>query len=99
MVGKFQLYAVGKNAQPSKSGKYGYTFLSGVRPERKRGLLEKCEAITWWSDKSYDFNILQLVEALVEIRGDYINILEIFELQKEPKEGEQSDKETSGNEG
>lgn len=82
MVGRFLVYPVGKNKDKSKSGKNCYTFLNGLRQkDSPNQLLDKCTSFTWWTDEDHDFKFMQPVNAVCDVSGDFVTVLEVEECK------------------
>lgn len=78
MEGRFTIYPVGKTVKESKSGKREYWFASGKKTAENNGLMDKCNCFNFWTDKEYTFDFMKPVDAILDINGDFISVVEIL---------------------
>lgn len=80
MVGKFQIYPVSKRLIKSKSGKTEYWFANGIQVKgQPDALLDRGQCFNFWAEAELpDLKFMQPVEALCDVNGNFVKVLEVF---------------------
>ena len=74
MVALVEALALGKSKEKSKTGKYHYLFVNGIK--RPDGLLDKFSAIDFWAEVDEPIKVNEKYQLLLDINGENVQFIE-----------------------